>query len=193
MRTIERTENYEVVELTTDELTEILKNVEFGTLCYYISETIPVMVKKSREDKTIINPYHNKVTKLSKCRVFLGGQVDEDEMTVYQKRVIKKTGNQDFVPQENKVGQHVEGSVILFNEKLNRYYLQYERFNEVPTKSEFFFEGNIVDKMLFQDFLNKSYPSKTGVLTQSVKMTNLKEVHLDHVHYKVVNEVLIEG
>jgi len=187
MRTIQEFNGeHSVVGLSTDELVEILKGVEKGTFGFFEIHTIPKMNKKG-------NPYHELVTKVTKGNVLIGGQVDEDEKSTYQKRVIKNTGNEDFVPQKNNVGSHVDGTCVIFNERLNRYYLQYEWFNEVKPKTEFFFEGNSIEKQIFQDFMRKYTPNPYRVNVQSVKIENIKEIHLNHVHYRVENEVVVEG
>lgn len=186
MRTIEQLGTHEVIGLSTDELTEILKNVSRGTFAYFEINTIPSMNKTG-------NPYYNKVTKITKGNILIGGKVEEDEKSNYQKRVIKNTGNEDFVPEKNNVGNHVEGSCVLFNERLNRSYLQYEWFEEVLPKATYEFEGNPIEKQMFRDFMRAYTPNKYGVNVQSVKMENIKEIHFSHVHYVVENEVEVEG
>lgn len=183
MRTIQEFngEN-EIVGLTSDELTEILKNVERGTFAFFEIRTIPTMNKTG-------NPFFNLVTKITRGNILIGGRVDGDEISQYQKRVINKTGNVDFVPEQNNVGNHIEGSCVLFNEKLNRYYLQYEWFNEVLPKAVYEFEGNPIEKQMFSDFMRAYVPNKYGVNVQSVKMENIKEIHFNHIHYIVENEV----
>lgn len=186
MRTIEQNDKYEVIGLSQSELTEVLKGIEKGTFGYFEIRTNVRMNKTG-------NPYHDQVTKITKGNVYIGGKVDEDDEMVshYQKRVINKTGNEDFTPEQNKVGEHIEGTCVIFNERLNRYYLQYEWFNEVKPKSTFEFEGNEIEKQMFQDFMRPYTPNKYGVNIQSVMIQNIKEIHLNHVHYVVENEVLV--
>ena len=180
MRTIQDFNgDHSVVGLSTDELVEILKGVEKGTFGFFEIHTIVGMNKKN-------NPYFEQIKKVTKGNVYIGGN--------YKTRVENKDNDVDtYVPQECKVGQKVEDSPIQYNERLNRYYLQYEWFEEVKPKSEFFFEGNSIEKQIFQDFMKKYYPNKYKINVQSVKMENIKEIHLNHVHYVVENEVLVEG
>ena len=187
MRTInEFNGHFEVVGLSTDELLQICMNLPKGTWGHFEIHTIPSMNKTG-------NPFYNLVKKITKGNILIGGKVDEDEKTPYQKRVIKKTGNVDFVPEKNNVGNHVEGTPVLYNEKLDRYYLQYEWFEEVLPKATYEFEGNPIEKQMFRDYMRSYTPNKYGVNVQSVKFENIKRLHLDHVQYMVENEVMIEG
>lgn len=174
MRTIQEFNgNHSVVELSTSELTEILKGVERGTFAFFEIHTIPSMNKTN-------NPYYNQVTKVTKGNVYIGGD--------YSKRVVNSDNGFDvYEPKECTVGQKVEDSPVQYNERLDRYYLQYEWFNEVLPKSEFFFEGNPIEKQIFQDFMRKYTPNKYKVNVQSVKISNIKEIHFNHVHYKIEN------
>lgn len=178
MRTIEITENYDVVGLTTSELVEILKSVKRGTFCYFEIHTIPTMNKTN-------NPFFNQVTKITKGNILIGGN--------YKTRV--KNSNEeieDFTPEVCTVGQKIDDSCVQYNERLDRYYLQYEWFNQVLPKSTFEFEGNPIEKQMFQDYMRSYTPNKYNVNIQSVKIENIKEIHFNHNHYIVENEVLVE-
>lgn len=172
MRTIEMTDDYQVIELTTDELLPILMTVKRGTFSYFEIHTIPSMNKRG-------NPYYNQVTKITKGNILVGGD--------YQTRVRNNTGDVDFVPERNNVGSKVDDSCVQHNENLDRYYLQYEWFEKVLPKSYYEFNGNPIEKQVIQDYMRKRSFNKYGVNVQSVKVENIKEIHLDHTHYKVVN------
>jgi len=179
MRTINQFNgDFEEVGLTTTELTEILKNVLRGTFANFEIHTIPTMNKKG-------NPYFNQVTKITKGNILIGGD--------YQKRVIKETENEDFVPERNNVGEHIgEGSCVIHNERLDRYYLQYEWFEQVLPKATYEFEGNSIEKQIFSDYMRKWTGNKYSVNIQSVKITNIVQINFNHVHYIVENEVMVE-
>jgi len=178
MRTIEQNENHEVIGLTTSELTEILKSVKKGTFAFFEIHTIPSMNKTG-------NPYFNQITKITKGNILIGGN--------YQTRVSNNTENPNFVPEKCNVGEKVEDSCVQYNEKLNRYYLQYEWFDQVIPKATYEFEGNSIEKQIFSDFMRVYTPNKYGVNIQSVKMENIKELHINKIHYIVENEVEVEG
>ena len=178
MRTIQDFNgSHSVVGLSTSELVEILKGVERGTFAFFEIQTVPSMNKTG-------NPYYNQVTKVTRGNVYIGGD--------YKKRVENKNDIEDYTPEKCTVGQKVEGSPVQYNERLDRYYLQYEWFEEVLPKSEFYFEGNPIEKQIFQDFMRKYTPNKYRVNVQSVKIENIREIHFNHVHYVVENEVEVE-
>jgi hypothetical protein len=186
MRTINFTDKGQVIELTTSELTEILKGKDKGTWCYMITET------KVRMNKTG-NPYFNQVIKRSYLNVLLGNS--------YQNRVIKETGDTDFIPEVNKVGEHIS-KCVLHNENTGKDYLQYENFdyksipnypkNLIPSDPEYNFNGDPIEKRLFESYMMKYSPNKYGVTFMSVTIENIKECHLDGNVYKVINTVGVE-
>lgn len=180
MRTIEEHNGqYEVIGLSQSELIEILKPIPKGTFAYFEIHTNVSMNKTG-------NPYYNQVTKVTKGNVYIGGE--------YKTRV--ENSNEDienFTPEYNRVGEHVEGSrCVLYNAKYERYYLQYEWFEQVIPKSKMYFEGNEIDKQILSDWRRAYTPNKYGVNVQSVKIENIKRIHFDHVHYVVENEVEVE-
>jgi hypothetical protein len=159
------------MNVTTEELTYILMTVEKGTFGYLHMET------KVKMNKTG-NPYFDRVTKITKGNILLGGS--------YQTRVQNETHNPDFVPEENKVGEHVS-KCVLYNENTGKNYLQYEWFKEVLPKSEYQFNGDIIEKKLFESYMSKYTPNKYGVNLQSVTINNIKECHINRMEYIVVN------
>lgn len=178
MRTIDTQENYDVIGLTTDELTEILKSTKRGTFCHFEIHTIPTMNKKG-------NPFFNQVTKITKGNILVGSS--------YKTRVENSNEEiENFTPEVCTVGQKVDDSCVQYNERLDRYYLQYEWFEQVLPKSTFEFEGNVIEKQMFQDYMRKYTPNKYKVNVQSVKISNIKEIHINHHHYVVENEVMVE-
>lgn len=176
MRTIKQTEKGEVVELSSMELLTILMNQEKGTFCFLHMETVPSMRKTN-------NPYFNRVTKITKGNVLLGCN--------YQTRVSNNTKNPDFKPEENKVGEKVT-KCIRHNEKFDRYYLDYEWFNEVRPKSEYVCDGDPIEKEMFESFMSQYVPNKYGVNHQSVTVTNIKEIHFNGNEYIVNNNDGVE-
>ena len=155
--------------ITVKDLVEVLKGQKKGTFSNFHIETVPTMNKTD-------NPYFGKVTKVTKGNILLGCS--------YKTRVINETNDVDFVPETNKVGGHVgDGLCILYNENKDRYYLQYEWFEEVTPKSEYFFEGNPIEKRMFESFMGTYTPNPKGVNVLSVGVNNIKEITLNKVRY----------
>ena len=174
------------VTINQMELISILNTIENPTFTYIVSETIVKLNKeKTREGIKEFNPYHNQVTKLKKGRFLIGSD--------YEKRVqgndIKEGGEGTFKSQESKVGVHIS-KCVLFNEKLNKYYLSHERFPEVKPKSEFIFEGNTIDKMIFDKWISDSgnyenQPQERKVEWTTLTLSNIKEISLNGTKYLI--------
>jgi hypothetical protein len=159
------------MNVTSDELLSILMTQEKGTFAFLCMETKPKMNKTN-------NPYFDRVTKITKGNILLGCD--------YKTRVGNETENPDFQPEENKVGEKVT-KCIRHNEKYNRFYLDYEWFEEVKPKSEYRYNGDPIEKQLFESFMGTYTPNKYGVNHQSVTVTNIKEIHINKTEYVVVN------
>ena len=168
----------EKMSIGKQELISILMEQEKGTFVNLVTETKVRMNKRN-------NPYFDKVIKRSKCNYLLGMD--------YQERVRKneeKEGMEpDFVTEECKVGEHIS-KCVLFNEKLNTHYVMVERFDEIKPQVEYTFEGNEIDKGLFEDFMVKYTESKKQEQERKVnvltfKVDNIKEISLNGVHYEI--------
>jgi hypothetical protein len=174
------------VTINQMELISILNTIENPTFTYIVSETIVKLNKeKTREGIKEFNPYHNQVVKLRKGRFLIGSE--------YEKRVItndlKEGGEGTFKSQESKVGVHIS-KCVLFNEKLNKYYLSHERFPEVKPKSEYVFEGNTIDKMIFDKWISDSgnyenQPQERKVEWTTLTLSNIKEISLNGTKYLI--------
>jgi hypothetical protein len=166
------------------ELISILNEIENPTFVHIVSMTNVKMNKeKTKEGNKELNPYHDKVTKLRKGRFLIGSD--------YEERVIgndkKEGGEGNFKSKESKVGVHIS-KCVLFNEKYNRYYLSHERFPEVKPKSEFLFEGNTIDKVLFDKWVSDSnnyenQPQERKVEWTTLTIDNIKEISLNGNKY----------
>lgn len=165
--------------ITKVEMLEILSRVEKSTFINLVTET------KVRMNKTN-NPYFERVMKRSKSNFLIGND--------YETRVQTNEGKEgltpDFVSQENKVGYHVS-KCVLFNEKTQQHYLQVERFDEIKPQVEYVFEGNGIDKMLFNDYMVKVSESsrqeqERKVMVLSYKLDSIRELSLNGQHYIVL-------
>jgi hypothetical protein len=176
--------NKQVKNISQMELVSILNTIEKPTFVNIVSETIVKMNKgKTREGNKEENPYHNKVVKLRKGNFLIGSD--------YEKRVqnneIKEGGEGSFKSQESRVGVHVS-KCVLFNEKLNRYYLSHEKFPQVKPQNEFIFEGNTIDKVIFEKWIGESknyenQPQEKKVEWTTLMIENIKEISLEGTKY----------
>lgn len=169
-----------IIKITRDELLVLLMNVDKPTFTNILSVTVPKMNKRN-------NPYFEKVFKTSTGNYFIGGTYEDMVNT----RMVKEGLEPNFESMECNVGQKVEGSKCLqFNENLNRYYLQYFIFFTSNIKSEYTFEGNPIDKVLFESFLSKKsetsrQPQEDKHKPQSFKIESIKEISLNGNRYIV--------
>jgi hypothetical protein len=174
------------ISITQNELINILNGIEKPTFTHIVSETIVKMNKgKTKEGGNELNPYYNKVTKLRRGKFLIGSD--------YQSRVItndkKEGGEGNFTSQESKVGKHIS-KCVLFNEEKNTYYLSHERFPEVKPKNEYLFEGNTIDKVLFDKWISDTnnygnQPQERKVEWTTLKIENIKEISLNGSVYKI--------
>ena len=170
----------DMVNITRQELLTLLMGVEKSTFVHLVTETKVRMNKKN-------NPYFDTIIKRNSSNYLIGNE--------YETRVggnEKKEGLEgDFVSEKNTQGEHVS-KCVLYNEKLNTYYLQYEYFLESNPKVDYLHNGNSIDRQLFQSFeVKKSESSRQvqerKVLFQSFKIDNIKEMTLNKVEYKVID------
>jgi hypothetical protein len=164
--------------ITSSELVEILKKQKIGTFAFLKIETVLKMNKKN-------NLYFDKIKKKSSQNVLLGAN--------YQNRVnnnlLKEEKESNFIAESCKVGQHIS-ECVLYNENTQLFYLQYEFFKEIQPRVEYFFNGNIIEKEKFSEFLpQKSVANQNGLVKKvnsiTVKVQNIKEITLNKVKYFV--------
>ena len=171
----------EIIEITENQLLELLMSVDKPTFTNIVSSTIPKMNKTN-------NPYFERVIKKMKGNYFIGGNYEDMVNT----RMVKEGIEPIFESKECSVGNKVEGSkCVQFNEKLNKHYLQYFSFPETKPTSEFEFEGNSIDKTLFESYLvkrseNSRQPQENKHTPQSFKLSSIKEISLFGEKYKVM-------
>ncbi len=167
-------------KITKNEMLVILSQVEKSTFINLVTETKVRMNKRN-------NPYFDKVIKKSKSNFLIGN----DYETRVQKNESKEGLTPDFQSEENKVGTHIS-KCVLFNEKTQSHYLMVERFDEIKPQVEYTFEGNSIDKVLFQDYMTKVYESQKQeqerkVMVLSYKEDSIKEFTLNGQKYEVVD------
>lgn len=160
------------IKVTTEELITILNSVENPTFVNIKSET---EVRMRKTD----NPYFKKVMKVRSGRYLIGSEY-ETRVNTNDK---KEGGEGEFVGQTSKVGVHIS-KCVLYNEKLDTHYLSHEMFDEVKPKVEYIYEGNPIDKQLFEGFISQSsnysnQPQERKVKWMTIKLDNIKEISLN--------------
>ena len=168
----------ESIVINRVELENLLISVEKSEFVNLITET------KERMNKTN-NPYFEKVMKLTK-RNYLSGNKYQDRVRSNQ---VKEGLEPDFVSKKSNVGEHIS-KCVLFNQNTNTKYFEVEPFDQIKPIVNYTFEGNTIDKVLFQDYKVKSsntsrQPQEKKVNVLTFKLESIKEVSLRGQHYVV--------
>lgn len=146
-------------------LTDTFEKVSFSD---FLISTTPRMNKTG-------NPYFTGLEKVTKSRILIGME--------YEKR--RQKTDPTFVVSVNRVFDVHVNDYIGYNTKFNRYYLKYEWFDQVPPKSEYFHNGNPIDKKLFESWLIVSSGSPLNY--QVVNLDNLMEISINGNRYKLTD------
>jgi hypothetical protein len=97
----------------------------------------------------------------------------------YEQRRQKTDPN--FKVSDNKVFDRHINPFLGYNTRLDRYYLKYEWFDNVPPKSEYLLdETDPIEKKLFEEYL---ITSNNVINYQVVDINNLQEITLDKTKY----------
>lgn len=171
------------MNITKLELIELLNGIEKSTFVHLVTET------KVRMNKTG-NPYFERVTKKSSCNYLMGNE--------YGKRVITNGENEGIPSEENtfeveemKGKRHVSKVVCIDTKTESVHYLMVERFDEITPKVEYTFEGNPIEKQLFESYMvkvseSKKQPQERKVKVLTFKLENIKEISFGKEKYQVV-------
>ena len=161
------------------ELITLLSTIEKPTFTNVVMET------KVRMNKTN-NPYYDKVVKRSKCNYSLGVN--------YENRVNnneKKEGLEGNFETEKPSGKtHVSKCLLIDDKTQSTYYVMLERFDEIKPTNEYIFEGNEIEKQLFEGYMTKVYESQKQeqerkVMVITPKLENIIEISLNGTHYVI--------
>ncbi len=168
--------------ISQSEVVTILSNYEKKSFTNMVTETIVRMNKTG-------NPYYNQVKKLSSRNYYINSD--------YLKRVINEGKKEGINPEENtfqveemKGKKRVKNSVCVDTKTEQTFYLFLELFDEVPPKVEYYFEGNPIDKQLFESYLvkvseSKKQPQERKVKVITPKIENIKSFTLEGIKYIV--------
>lgn len=163
------------------ETIRIFGQIEKPTMTNIVLETPLRMNKKG-------NPYFGKVMKRSSCNYLVG--------MVYENRVnnneLKEGLEGDFKTESLKGKKHVNQVVLIDKETESTHYVMVERFFEIKPQVTYTFEGNSIEKVMFQDFMikyqeNHKQQQDRKVMVMTPKVENIKEFTLNGNYYVVVD------
>ena len=172
--------NNEVILINIIEMVNLFGQVTKSTFINIVSQTM-VRMKKTG------NTYYNRVFKTTSGNYLIGNDYEQRVLGNGEKEGISKEEN-SFQVESSKVGVHVS-KCVLFNEGKNTHYLTYERFNEQKPKVEYTFEGNTIEKVMFEQFMydyteSKKQDQERKVLVQTLKLSNIREFTLNGQRYR---------
>lgn len=166
--------------ITHIQLILLLATIRKSTFVNMVTRTVVKMNKTG-------NPFYNLVYKVRTGNYLVGNE--------YENRVnnnLEKEGkDSDFVASKNNVGDHVTKS-LLYNSNTEKYYLQYERFDNSPIDTLYTFKGLPIDKAQFERFISGSTSYENQGLTKTVKVqsvttSNILSITVDGTRYNVVD------
>lgn len=179
----------QILTVTEQELIEIIKGIEETTPNTFVGIKMKTdytdVLKKSKQDGTI-NPYYKGIKKITSKTYRL--------VTDYQKRVhnnlVKEGKNpEEFQVESPKGKKHITKSILTDTETETKKYLMVEWFPEINGTTTFEFEGNEIDKQLFEKWISVSESSnqKQG-LDREVKpitpnISNILELSVGGTQY----------
>ena len=147
------------VEVTPIEMVEVLKGVEGNPNVPFVNcklKTLYTEVLKTCKSDGTINPYFKQIYKVSSKNYKL--------VTNYEQRVknnLIKEGKDpnSFVVSSPKGKKHISKSCLTDTETETKLYVMLEWFPEIKGTTEYEFEGNSIDKQLFEKWISTSESS----------------------------------
>lgn len=162
-----------------DTMVSIVRTIKNGQFVFTDTTTEVRMNKGGRENS---NEYYGKVTKTTR-----GNVRPLCDYHLRKNNSNEKQGLPEHELGQNKVGSKVdEVGCVTHNEKLDRYYFMYEFFPNVRVKVDYEFEGNQIEKHLFDQYVIKSKLDNVNV--RQVNVDNINEITIDHTKYIRVRE-----
>ena len=174
-----------IIKVSKNEMIEIFKGVEKSTFVNLVTETEVKMVQKDRTTKEP-NPYYGKVIKKNKGNYLIGNEYGDRNGTNQEKEGIDPT---TFEVKDNWF-QHVSKCVVESKKNPEKKYLQYEYFKESNPTTEYVYDGQTIDKLLFESYLTQrseptNQPQERKVYFQTFSMDSIKEFSLNGTKYIV--------
>ena len=170
-----------MTQITKTELIELLNGVQNSTFVHLVTET------KVRMNKTG-NPYFDKVIKKSSGNFLMGNDYESRVETNEIKEGITES---TFEVEEMKGKKHISKVVCVDTKTESKHYLCVERFDEIKPKVEYTFEGNPIEKTLFESYMTKVYESNKQQQERKVKwltygIDSIKQISFDKNKYEIV-------
>lgn len=170
------------VEITKSQMFDLFRGVKTNQIIFIETLTKVQMNKKG-------NPYFDQIVKHNRGTYMV--------VVNYKKRVNgnrEKEGTEtNFVPQTPKGFVRISDCLDTDMKTGTKTYLKVERFLEIKPKSTFYYNGEVIEKSEFEQFLiSYSKPKSQGVervvYFQRFDFDSIMRFTLNKVKYKVIHE-----
>jgi hypothetical protein len=173
------------IQVTLVEMTEIFKTINKSTFVNLVTEIKVKMVQKSRLDKTP-NPYFDMVIKKNRGNYLIGNTYEDRT----DKNMVKEEINPEIFEVKENWFEHVSLCVVRNKKNPEVHYLQYELFKESNVVSDYMFQGQTIDKLLFESYMSirtepTNQPQERKVYFQTYSMDSIKEFSINGNKYVV--------
>ena len=159
----------------------LLNEVERPTFVHLVTETKVRMNKKG-------NPYHEQITKCLSSNFYIGSE--------YEKRVNnnrEKEGKEtDFVSSPLSGKNHISKCVLTDTKTQTKFYVMCEWFKRSYPKVEYKYNGNSIDKQMFESYLVKRKESEKQQIENKVNIVtylieSIKEIRMNRTRYILID------
>ena len=159
----------------------LLNEVERPTFVHLVTETKVRMNKKG-------NPYHEQIVKCLSSNFYIGSE--------YEKRVntnrVKEGKENDFVSSPLSGKNHISKCVLTDTKTQTKFYVMCEWFKRSYPKVEYKFNGNSIDRQLFQSFEVKRKESEKQEIENKVNIVtylieSIKEIRMNRTRYILID------
>ena len=159
----------------------LLNEVERPTFVHLVTETKVRMNKKG-------NPYHEQIVKCLSSNFYIGSE--------YEKRVNnnreKEGVETDFVSSPLSGKNHISKCVLTDTKTQTKFYVMCEWFKRSYPKVEYKYNGNSIDKQMFESYLVKRKESEKQQIENKVNIVtylieSIKEIRMNRTRYILID------
>ena len=180
------------VIVNDQEIQDIFLQLENQVPTPFISFTLNTnysdMLKKSKVDGSI-NPFYNELRKVQEKTYRL---VTDYQVRVWNNLVKEGKDPNTFKVESPKGKKHISKSLLTDTETETKRYVMLEWFPEIKGKTEFYHNGNLIDKMMFEKW-EKSYESSNQKQGLDRNVTPITPLFESIVSFRVNGMEYIRG
>lgn len=169
------------INITRNELVQILRNVNTPMFISFISKTPVVMNQYD-------NPYFEQgIQNLSRKFKIVTGFDYQNSVNGRRENEGKET---DFVQKDNWF-EVISKSLVVNKNDNTKYYIRYQYQNDSILEQEYIFDGNLIEKQLFESYLRERSKYENQGLDnplqfQVCSLDNLLQISINNEMYVLV-------